>query len=87
MAIDIQAEIINQAGKNFADEIDFEILAGMLEGIGWHRVQLGNLWFNNGAVNILNWCEQNIKHPYEHRGSSFVFENKGDAVNFTLRWV
>ena len=84
--MNIQEDMLNKAGKALADDIDFEVLAGMLEGIGWHRVQLGNLWFNNGAVNILNWCEHNVKHPYEHRGCSFVFENNGDAVNFTLRW-
>jgi hypothetical protein len=87
MAMNIQDEIMNTAAENLAKDIDFEVLVGMLESIGWHRVILPNLWRDNGAVNILNWCETNINHPFEHRGFSFVFENKGDAVNFALRWA
>ena len=85
--MNIQDEMMNRAAESLAKDIDFEIIAGMLEGIGWHRVVLPNLWRDNGAVNILNWCQLTIRYPYKHRGPIFVFENKGDAVNFALRWA
>ena len=83
----LEEELMTQMSKEISEEIDFEVLAGMLEGIGWHKVKLERFQNNNHAVNIMLWCEQHIKNPFEHRGCTFVFENKGDAVNFTLRWL
>lgn len=85
--MNLEDEIVNAMGKEISEEIDFEVLAGMLEGIGWHRVKLERFQNNHHAVNIMLWCEQHIKNPFNHRGSTFVFEDKGDAINFTLKWL
>ena len=86
MAMTLEQEIINKAGKEMAREIDREILWGMLKDIGWHRVMLDRFTDNNHAVDITHWLEVNCKNPFERSGADFIFESEVDAVNFTLRW-
>ena len=76
-----------QAAKQMADDIDREVLWGMLKGIGWTRVMLDRLTDNNHAIDITIWLEENIKHPFERHGRDFIFENERDAAMFILRWV
>ena len=83
----LEEEIKNQMSKDIADEIDFEIIAGMLIEMGWHLVELETLKTNQHAIDILEWCEANSKHKYQCRGRKFVFSNKGDAINFSLKWL
>ena len=84
--INIQDELIEQAGKDLAREIDREILWGMLEGLGWTRVMLPTLGNGEQAVDIIVWLEDNCKHPYERNGRDFMFESIKDANWFKLRW-
>jgi hypothetical protein len=76
-----------QAAKQLADDIDREVLWGMLKGIGWTRVMISRLQDNNHAIDITVWLEENIKYPFERRGRDFIFENEQDAAHFILRWV
>lgn len=86
--MNIEDEIANELGSEIHKEIDFSILSDMLvQACGWKKVVLTRFFSRKHAVNILIWCEENIKHPFEHSGSTFVFENEGDAVNFTLKWL
>jgi hypothetical protein len=82
----IEEEILEKAGNEMANEIDKEILWGMLVGIGWTRVLLPNFNSREHAVDVINWLEANCKGPYERKGSDVIFENKYDAVNFILKW-
>jgi len=83
----LEQEIMDEMATQMQSEIDFEILSNMLvEACGWHKISMVRFYSREHAVNILLWCEQHIKNPYEHRGSTFVFENEGDAVLFTLKW-
>jgi hypothetical protein len=84
--MNIQEEILNQAGKEMAREIDREVLWGMLKDLGWRRVMLDRFTDNNHAVDITYWLEANCKNPFERSGADFIFESEVDAVNFTLRW-
>jgi hypothetical protein len=84
--MNIEEEILEKAGKEMANEIDKEILWGMLVGIGWTRVLLPNFNSREHAVDVINWLEANCKDPYERKGSDVIFENKYDAVNFILKW-
>jgi hypothetical protein len=86
MAMTLEQEILNKAGKDMAREIDREVLWGMLKDIGWRRVILDRLTDNNHAVDITYWLEANCKNPFERNGADFIFESEVDAVNFTLRW-
>ena len=61
----LEEEIINKAGNDMAREIDREVLWGMLEGIGWHRIMLPRLIDNNHAVDITHWLALNCKNSFE----------------------
>jgi len=83
----LEEEIADRLGSKMAQEIDREILWGMLEGIGWTRVLLDRLQDNKHAIDITNWLEENIKNPFERNGRDFIFEDTKDATMFILRWV
>jgi hypothetical protein len=87
MVMTLEEEMIAKAGKEMANEIDREVLWGMLQNIGWKRVMLNRLQDNNHAVDITLWLEENIKNPFERSGRDFLFENEKDALLFILRWV
>ncbi len=85
--MNLQDQIMEELSTQMQSEIDFSILSDMLvQSCGWKKVTLTRFFGRKHAINILMWCEEHIKHPFEHRGSTFVFENEGDAINFTLRW-
>jgi len=82
----LEDEIADRLGSKMAQEIDREILWGMLEGIGWTRVMLPTLGNAYMAVDIIVWLEDNCKNPYERSGREFIFESVKDANWFKLRW-
>jgi len=84
----LEDEIVTELSTQMQSEMDFSILSDMLvQACGWKKVTLTRFFSRKHAINILMWCEEHIKHPFEHRGSTFVFENEGDAINFTLKWL
>jgi hypothetical protein len=82
----LEEEMLNKAGSQMAQDIDREILWGMLQGIGWIRVMIPRLIDNNYAIDITYWLESNCKDAYERRGRDFIFESEKDANWFILRW-
>ena len=85
--MNLQEEVMNDLATKMQSEMDFEILSDMLiKSCGWKKVVLTRFFSRKHSINILMWCEENIKNPFEHRGSTFIFQDEGDAVNFTLRW-
>jgi hypothetical protein len=86
MAMTLEEELLDKAGKEMAREIDREVLWGMLKDIGWRRVMLDRFTDNNHAVDITHWLAEHCKHAFERRGADFIFESEVDAVNFILRW-
>ena len=86
MAMTLEEELLDKAGKEMSREIDREVLWGMLKDIGWRRVMLDRFTDNNHAVDITHWLALHCNHAFERRGADFIFESTVDAVNFTLRW-
>jgi hypothetical protein len=84
--MNIQEEMIEFKAKQLSDDIDREVLWGMLQGIGWTRVMLPRLIDNNHAVDITHWLALNCKNSFERNGRDFIFENERDANWFVLRW-
>ena len=82
----LEQEMIEAKAKQMSDEIDREVIWGMLIGTGWTRVLLNRLHDNNHAIDITYWLEENIKNPFERNGRDFIFENSKDATLFILRW-
>jgi hypothetical protein len=84
--MNIQEKMIEFKAKQLSDEIDREVLWGMLQGIGWTRVMITRLTDNNHAVDIRHWLALNTKKSYECNGRDFIFEDARDANWFVLRW-
>jgi len=84
--MNIEQDIIDRAGKRMADEIDFEILAGMLCEIGWRKVVLRPMTWEDGAE-VDEWTAQHVKGHFETMGLVWVFEQEEDANWFALRWL
>lgn len=82
----VEQDIIEAAGNHMAAEIDFEILTGFLIQLGWVKVVLLPMTWENGALIDL-WVEQNIKGKFETMGLVWVFEKQSDANWFKLRWL
>ena len=84
--MNIQDEMLERASNTMANEIDREVLWGMLQSIGWHRVMIPRFVDNNHAVDITYWLEDTCKKAYERNGTDFLFEDSKDANWFKLRW-
>lgn len=84
--MNLKDEIAKELSSQMQSEMDFHILSDMLVGLGWTKVSLTRFNNNKHAIDIKIWLQENVKGHWESRGSSFVFENEGDAVNFTLKW-
>jgi hypothetical protein len=87
VSYDLQNEIIDIAAKEMQQDIDREILWGMLKDMGWTRVMISRLQDNEHAIDITLWLEENIKNPFERNGRDFIFEDPKDATMFILKWV
>jgi hypothetical protein len=86
--MNMQDEILEELGEKMHSAMDFEILTDILvNACGWHRVELDRFRDNREAVDIANWCHDTLKNKWKRSGCHFVFEDQGDAVNFTLRWL
>lgn len=82
----IEQDIIESAGKRMSQEIDFAILADMLMGIGWRKVVLSPMTWEQGTE-VDGWVDANVKGHYETMGLVWVFEYEDDANWFALRWL
>jgi hypothetical protein len=85
--MNLEEEITTKLSNEIAKEIDFELMIDVLKACGWHVVKLSSLLNRKRSIDILEWCESNSRNRYKHQGSTFVFEDQGDAVNFALRWA
>lgn len=85
--VNVQDELVNQMAMEIAAEIDFEVMASVMIKSGWHKVKLDRFKNNNHAVDVLYWIEENSTAGHFHRGSTYIFEKKGDAINFALKWA
>lgn len=83
---DLQEQLIDDAAKRLSNEIDFEILCGMLCELGWTKVVLFPMSWENGVL-IDQWVETNIKSNFETMGLVWIFEDSKDANWFKLRWL
>jgi hypothetical protein len=86
--MNLQDQILEELGEQMHSSIDFEILTDVLvKTCGWHSVSLERFRDNRQAVDITTWCHDNIKNEWKRNGCKFIFEDTGDAVNFTFKWL
>lgn len=86
MTINISEAVANEAAKNLAKEIDFEVLTSVLIESGWVKVVLKPVTWEQG-YEIDEWVANNIKGPFQTMGLVWVFKNPKEATWFTLRWL
>ena len=82
----LEEELLNKAGKAMADEIDFEILCGMLKELGWRKVILRPMT-GEDSTEVDIWTAKNVKGHFETMGLVWIFEHEDDANWFALRWL
>lgn len=84
---DLVERIQEEQAKQLMQEMDREIMWGMLADIGWTRVMLPwPVTFEN-LKEIHAWVDQNVKAGYQKNRTDFIFENDDDAMWFKLRWL
>jgi hypothetical protein len=82
----LEDEIITKMGKRMSDEIDFEILTGMLCELGWRKIILSPMTMEDShEVDV--WTARHVKGHFETMGLVWVFEQEDDANWFALRWL
>lgn len=86
MTINISETVANEAAKNLAKEIDFEVLTSVLIESGWVRVVLKPMSWEQG-YEIDEWVANNVKDQFQTMGLVWVFKNPKEATWFTLRWL
>jgi hypothetical protein len=84
--MNLEEQIINDAGTAMAKEIDFEILTGMLCETGWRKVILSPMAWEQG-YEVDEWTAKHVKGHFETMGLVWVFEDEEDANWFALRWL
>jgi hypothetical protein len=82
----LEQNMLDEMGKRMSEEIDFEILCGMLTQIGWTKVILSPMTWETGSLIDL-WVETNVKGNFETMGLVWIFENDKDAMWFKLKWL
>ena len=81
-----QDRILTKIAKEMADDIDKEVLWGMLVKGGWTRVVIPNLTSHDACVMLPLWLDEYCKKSYQRKGCEIIFESSKDANWFTLRW-
>ena len=82
----LEDEIITKMGKRMSDEIDFEILTGMLCQLGWRKIILSPM-STEDSYEVDLWTARHVKGNFETMGLVWVFEQEEDANWFALRWM
>jgi len=85
--MDLEKQMVERASKQLANDIDREVLWGMLQAIGWTRIMLPNETAMLNATLIKEWLLINCKQSHEHHRSDFIFEDVRDANWFVMRWL
>lgn len=83
--INLEQEIVDNLGREIAKEIDFELMSVVLIEMGWHKVKLEPMTWEQGCA-VDAWVEENTRGKNYTMGLVWIFEDQSDAVNFVLKW-
>lgn len=83
----LEDEIIEQSAKRLAEDIDAEIMRGLLKESGWHEVVLQWIMTHEVSQEVDEWVERKTKGKHWNRGLVWLFENDTDAMWFRMRWI
>jgi hypothetical protein len=83
MKSSLEDEILDDLGKQISEEIDFEVMSGMLITFGWTKVDM----FYYAMSEVDEWLKTNCQADYARHREHFLFEDEQDANWFKLRWL
>lgn len=87
VTLDIESEsYYDEAAKQMAAEIDWEIITDLLVKIGWTKISDVHIDIDQ-AYQVAEWTAHHKKGKVKNRGTEWVFENPEDAVWFRLKWA
>jgi len=84
--MNLEEEILADLGKQFAKDMDFEIMSQVLIPFGWTRFEIPRFIDNHHAIDIGYWLLDNCQGEYKRNGRVFLFKEPRDATMFILRW-
>lgn len=83
--IDLEQEISDSLAKEITKEIDFGVMSSVLIDMGWHKVKLDPMTWEQSR-DVDSWVKEYINGHFYTMGLVWLFKDQRDAVNFTLRW-
>jgi len=83
----LEDEIAESIAKEYAEQLDFDIMKDLLTESGWYVIELPTLGSRKQAIDIKDWVTKNCKRGFISRGKTFVFKSKKEATWFSLRWL
>jgi len=88
MVVTLEEEIANKIADQMTEDIDREMLWGILEQAGWTRTGYYAETFIGQSVidEIQEWVKNNARGNYKCYLTDFIFEDSKDATWFILRW-
>ena len=84
---DLQEQVLEQAARRMAEEIDAEIMRGLYREMGWHEVVLDWIMTHEMSQEVDAWVAQKSRGEYWNQGLCWMFESETDAMWFKMRWM
>ena len=84
--MNIEEELLHDAGEAMAKSIDFDILCDMLIPLGYTMVKVEyspeRKW-----IDVMSWVDENCSGRFQEHNGKWLFARPKDATMFTLRWT
>ena len=82
VGVDLEEQLAKQLANDLQEEIDAEILCGMLESMGWTTIRV-----RERPAIAAEWCKANVQGPFRRFGKDrWCFQDAKDAAWFGLKW-
>ena len=80
-------QMVEEAAKRMAEDIDAEIMRDLLRDTGWLEVVIPWVMTHEESQEVDRWVENKTKGKHWNRGLVWLFEKDSDAMWFKMRWM
>lgn len=80
------AELEAIIARLIQEEIDTDILFGILEDSGWSRITIHRYISKEESATMNAWALEHCSGKYKNYGGHWIFESEQDTAAFVLRW-